>query len=85
MTNAPGAGDDERADRIAARVTGFGAGLIVFMLTWTIGARLIERFLEAPKSAYVAMVIALIGGAAATVWVGHRLVASLRPTFKKHI
>ena len=68
---------DQRADRIAARATGFGAGLITFMLTWTIGARITERILEAPNSAYLAMLTALVAGTITTLLVGHRLVASL--------
>jgi membrane protein implicated in regulation of membrane protease activity len=74
MTTTDG---DERADRIAARATGFGTGLIVFMLTWTIGARITVRLLDAPDSAYTAMAIAILIGAVSTLWVGHRLVESL--------
>ncbi|MBI4884292.1 MAG: hypothetical protein HY826_09600 [Actinobacteria bacterium] len=69
---------DDRADRVAARATGFGVGLIVFMLTWTIGARVIERFVDEPNSAYAAMAIAFIAGTAATVLVGRRLISKLR-------
>jgi hypothetical protein len=68
---------DQRADRIAARATGFGAGLITFMLTWTGGARVTERLVEAPTSAYVAMVTAFCVGIAVTLVVGHRLVTSV--------
>lgn len=50
---------DQRADRIAARVTGFGAGLIAFMLTWIISDRITERVLDAPNSAYLAMAMAI--------------------------
>ncbi|MGE0304994.1 MAG: hypothetical protein AB7N61_20550 [Acidimicrobiia bacterium] len=71
---------DQRADRIAARATGFGAGLITFMLTWTIGARITEHVFEAPTSAYVAMITAFCAGIAATLSVGHRLVASVETT-----
>jgi|GEM_PF-1913690 len=68
---------DQRADRIAARATGLGAGLITFMLTWTIGARITERILETPTSAYIAMIAAFCAGIVATLRVGHRLVASV--------
>lgn len=71
---------DQRADRIAARATGIGAGLITFMLTWTIGARIAEHIFEAPTSAYVAMITAFCAGIAATLRVGHRLVAGVAPT-----
>ena len=71
---------DQRADRIAARATGFGAGLITFMLTWTIAARITERIFAAPTSAYVAMGLAFLTGTATTVRIGHRLVSSLNTT-----
>lgn len=59
---SPTAGD-QRADRVAAYATAVGIGLITFMVTWTIGARITERILDRPMSAYVAMVAALITGA----------------------
>jgi len=48
------------ADRVAAIATGIGVGVIAFMLTWTIGARITEQMLERPTSAYVAMATALV-------------------------
>ncbi len=62
-----------RADAIAARATGLGVGLIVFMVTWSIGARITERIFDAPAHAYVAMGMALLAGAVTTVRAGHRL------------
>jgi hypothetical protein len=66
----------DRADLMAARATGLGIGLIVFMLTWTIGARITERILDAPTHAYVAMATALLTGAITSVRAAHRLAAS---------
>lgn len=69
---------DQRADRIAARATGFGFGLVAFMLTWIVSARITERVLDGPMSAYVAMTLAIAVCIVVTLWVGHRLVAGLR-------
>lgn len=67
---------DRRADRIAARATGIGIGLIVFMVTWTVGARVTERLWGPPSSAYVAMVVSLLLGAVVAIAAGQRLVES---------
>ena len=64
---------ESRADLIAARATGLGVGLIVFMLTWSIGARIAEQIFDAPAHAYVAMGMALLAGAVTAVRAGHRL------------
>lgn len=68
---------DQRADRIAARVTGLGVGLIAFMLTWIISARITERVLDPPNSAYLAMAMAIAVCVGVTLRVGHRLIASV--------
>ena len=70
--------DDRRADRIAARATGLGIGLIVFMVVWTLGARIAERLVDAPTSAYSAMAIALIAGVVTTVRAGRQLDTTVR-------
>jgi hypothetical protein len=70
---------DRQADRIAARATGIGIGLIVFMLTWTVGVRVTERLWGPPSSAYVAMAVAIVLGAVMAITAGHRLVESQRP------
>jgi hypothetical protein len=62
-----------RADHVAARAVGVGIGLIVFMLTWTLAARVAETVLDPPLHAYVAMGVAVISGAATTVWASIRL------------
>lgn len=69
---------DQRADRVAARATGFGAGLIAFMVAWTLGARIFERVIDGPGSAYTAMAFALVVGFVTTVWMARRLLAGLR-------
>jgi hypothetical protein len=68
----------ERSDLVAARVTGLGVGLVTFMVTWTLGARISERVVDAPTSAYAAMATALVAGLVAAVLTGRRLVARLR-------
>jgi hypothetical protein len=62
-----------RADHLAARAVGVGIGLIVFMLTWTLAARVAETVLGPPLHAYVAMGVAVISGAASSVWASIRL------------
>jgi hypothetical protein len=62
-----------RADHIAARAVGVGIGLIVFMLIWTLAARVAETVLGPPLHAYVAMGVAVISGAASSVWAGIRM------------
>jgi phosphate/sulfate permease len=52
----------KRADKVAAVATGVGIGLMAFMVTWTVGARVTERMLERPTSAYVAMATAILLG-----------------------
>lgn len=61
------------ADRVAARVTGIGVGLLAFMITWLVGARITERAWEQPLAAVIAMSIALVVGAAVAVVAGRRL------------
>ncbi|TPW12246.1 MAG: hypothetical protein FD127_2754 [Acidimicrobiaceae bacterium] len=77
MSATGGGLGDRRADAIAARATGLGIGLITFMLVWTVGARITERMLDGPTSAYVAMGIALAVGVLTTVVAGHRLSAAV--------
>lgn len=74
MTAASG---DSLADRVAARVTGVGVGLLAFMIAWLVGARVTERIWGPPSSAVVAMAIALIAGILVSVVAGHRLVGRL--------
>jgi membrane protein implicated in regulation of membrane protease activity len=64
---------DQRADRIAVHATGVGIGLMTFMVTWIIAARITERMLDTPTSAYAAMVVALVTGALVTILAGRRL------------
>lgn len=76
MTAAPG---DARADRIAARATGVGVGLVAFMITWLVGARVTELIWGPPSSAVVAMAIAIFVGILVAVVAGRRLVRRQRP------
>lgn len=48
------------------------------MLTWIVSARITERVLDGPMSAYIAMTLAIAVCIVVTLWVGHRLVAGLR-------
>ena len=71
MTAAPG---DARADRVAARATGVGIGLLAFMIAWLVGARVTEQIWGLPSSAVVALAIAVIVGIVVAAVAGHRLV-----------
>jgi len=71
MTAAPG---DARADRVAARATGVGVGLLPFMLAWLVGVRVTEQLWGPPSSAVVAMAIAVATGIVVSVVAGRRLV-----------
>lgn len=75
MRSAPG---EARADRIAARATGVGVGLLAFMITWLVGARVAEQVWGPPSSAVVAMAVAVAVGIVVSVVTGHRLVRRQR-------
>lgn len=64
---------EERADRVAARATGIGIGLIAFITTWTVGARITEHLWGPPADAYVAMAGAILTGIAVALRAGRRL------------
>jgi hypothetical protein len=66
------------AEVVAARVTGIGIGLLVFMIAWLVGARIAERIWEAPVGPVVAMATAVVIEALAAVWSGHRFAAGQR-------
>lgn len=71
-----------RADRVAARATGVGVGLLAFMVVWLIGARVTVRIWGPPSSAVVALAIAVVVGILAAVISGrrfaHRLVTEVQ-------
>jgi len=71
MTAGPG---DARADRVAARATGVGVGVLAFMITWLVGARVTELIWGPPSSAVIAMAIAVVVGIAMAVVAGRGLV-----------
>jgi len=62
-----------RAERVAARATGVGVGLLVFMTTWLVAARITERLWGPPSAAVVAMTVALLAGVVSALVAGHRL------------
>jgi hypothetical protein len=68
----------ETADLVAARVTGIGIGLVVFMVTWLVGNRLTGLIWDAPVGPVVAMVTAIAAGTLVAVLAGRRLTASTR-------
>jgi len=70
MSAAP---EDARADRVAARATGVGVGLLAFMTTWLIGARVTEQVWGPPSSAVVALVLSVVVGILVAIVAGHRL------------
>lgn len=66
-----------KADQVSAIATGIGIGLIAFMVTWTVGARVTERMLDRPTSAYVAMATAILVGVAVSAVASRRLLRSV--------
>jgi hypothetical protein len=70
MTPAP---VNATADRVAARATGVGVGLLAFMIAWLIGARVTEQIWGPPSSAVVALAISVMVGILVAVVAGHRL------------
>ena len=71
MTAAPG---DTRADRVAARATGVGVGVLAFMIAWLVGARVTVQIWGPPSSAVVAMAIAVAVGILVAIVANRRLV-----------
>ena len=66
-----------RPDRVAAHATGVGIGLITFMVTWLVGARVTEHLWGPSAAAIVAMVTATIVGIATTIVAGRRLLRTV--------
>ena len=66
-----------RSDRVAACATGIGIGLITFMVTWLVGARLTELIWGPPSSATVAMAIAVLVGILTSIVAGSRLLRTV--------
>ncbi len=67
-----------RADRVAAIATGMGIGLMAFMVTWIVGARITERVWERPTSAYIAMATAIAVGIGTSALASRRLLRSVK-------
>jgi hypothetical protein len=68
---------DARAERVGARATGVGVGLLVFMIVWLVGARVTDLFWGPPSSAVVALALSVVAGIVVAVVAGHRLVRGL--------
>jgi len=64
---------DARADRVAARATGIGIGLLAFMIVWLVGARVTERIWDPPSSAVVALVVSVVVGLVVALVAARRL------------
>jgi TRAP-type C4-dicarboxylate transport system permease small subunit len=73
MTSAPHGESNARADRVAAWATGVGIGLLVFMVTWILGDRVLTRLLSPPEGPVAAMAFAILLGTTVTVRQGRRL------------
>jgi len=65
------------ADRVAARATGVGVGLVVFTVLWLVGNRLTSLLWDPPTGPVVAMAGALVTGGVMGWLVGARLVRSV--------
>ncbi|MFZ0530571.1 MAG: hypothetical protein WAL91_08555 [Propionicimonas sp.] len=61
-------------DRVFYWTISIGEGLIVFMVTWLLAARVSERFIPQPTAAISAMSLAVILGTAWSVFRGTRRV-----------
>jgi hypothetical protein len=68
-----------RADVLAARATGGGAGLVVFMVVWLVGNRLTGQIWPPPVGPVLAMLVAVLAGSLVAWVMGARLVRSLAP------
>lgn len=62
------------ADRVAARATGVGVGLVVFTVLWLVGDRLTSLLWDPPAGPVVAMAGAVVIGGVIAWLVGDRLV-----------
>lgn len=62
-------------DKVFYWTISIGEGLIVFMVTWLLAARVSERFIAQPSAAISAMSLAVILG---TVWSTYRGIRRVR-------
>jgi membrane protein implicated in regulation of membrane protease activity len=65
--------DHERADYLAAWVTGAGIGGGCFMLTWILANRVTGMFMSVPAGPITAMTLAVLTGLVTAAWGGWRL------------
>jgi hypothetical protein len=68
---------DAEADRLAARATGFGTGLIAVMLVWLVGNRVFTSLWGAPVGPIVALSSAVVVGALVTLVTSRTLLTTL--------
>ena len=61
------------SDRAFLHATAIGVGLIGFMVTWLVMARVTERLVGQPAAAIAAMAAAIVAGVITTVVAGRRL------------
>ena len=67
-----------RSDIVSAWAVGAGAGLIVLMVTWLIGNRILSLALGSPRGPVAAILTAVAAGAGTWAWLGRRLSATVR-------
>ncbi len=60
-------------DRVAAWATGIGIGLVVLMLVWLVGNRLVGLAWDVPVGPVVAFTAAILSGIATALVMGRRL------------
>ncbi|HEX9763149.1 MAG TPA: hypothetical protein VGA97_08625, partial [Acidimicrobiia bacterium] len=68
----------ERAEAVAGWATGVGIGLIVFMVTWIVAARVAAAVQAGAFGAVVAMGLAVAAGVVVAFRSGRRLAATPR-------
>lgn len=66
------------ANRVFAWTMAAGESLVVFMVVWLLGARLMDRVLAGPNAAVAAMAVALAAGTLTILIEGFRRSAQLK-------
>lgn len=67
-----------RPDHVAALATAAGAGLLTFMVTWLVGARIAERIWAPPAGPVAAIGVAIVAGMVLGFGLARRLVRTER-------
>lgn len=68
---------DAEANRLAARATGAGTGLIAVMLGWLVGNRVFTLLWGAPIGPIVALSSAVVMGVVVTLMASRKLLSTL--------